>query len=308
MKNFLIIFLLLFSFSLQSQNDVPEIIWDNVMIHRDIVYGKEDSSVQVLDVFTQSTYAGEPEWYITDTVKRKTLVHFHGGGWLLGDKGSIVGIVSELVFFPFLQKGYNVVNVNYRQGNGTAPAAVEDALYVLGWIAKNAEKYNIDKEKVILMGESAGGHLALTAGMLYKNPDYKKYASGSEINVKAVINIAGIIDIADAQSFMKNESTYNWNYPLLWIGDTSRIKEISEKFSPINLVNKDTPPIITGHGKLDQLVPYQQAEIFHIKLDLHGIKNRLISFEKGKHLAFGREGTQKFYNAVFEFLSDAVMK
>jgi acetyl esterase/lipase len=304
MRSIQFIFIFLLSINLHSQVEVPEIIWDNVMIHRDIIYGQDDPASQLLDIYTQSHYVGEPEWYIQDTLKRKTLVHFHGGGWLLGDKTSIVGINSDLVFYPFLTKGFNVVNVNYREGNNTAPAAVEDALYALGWIADNADPYNIDIDKIILMGESAGGHLALAAGILFKKKTYKKSFLTSKIHVCAIINIAGITDIAATLSFMQDESNYDWNYPLLWIGDTSRISSISEKYSPIHLVDKDCPPIITGHGKLDDLVPYQHAEKLHKMLDQYGIKNKLISFEKGKHMAFGDAGTRHFYQEVFLFLDE----
>lgn len=301
--NQIIFFILLFfSTELKSQQESVQVIWDNVIFYNNLLYGQDDSASQVLDIYIQGEFVGEPEWYIHDSTKRKTLIHFHGGGWLVGDKNSIVGINSELVFYPFLLKGYNIINVAYRKGPGTAPEAVEDALCALGWIVKNASTYNIDPDNLVLMGESAGGHLALVAGFTSRDPEYEKYFSSANAKIRAIINIAGITDIENTESFMRNESSYNWNYPLLWIGDPKRIKTISKKYSPVNLVNKNSPPVITGHGKLDQLVPYQQAITLKSELDNYGIRNRLILFENGAHMSFGKEGTQKFYDEVFKFL------
>ena len=86
----------------------------------------------------------------------------HGGGWVEGSKeGSVLGIL------PYLQMGFSVVNVEYRLGRvSLAPAAVEDCLCALHWIGRNAAKYNFDLTKVIITGGSAGGHLALTTGMI----------------------------------------------------------------------------------------------------------------------------------------------
>ena len=86
----------------------------------------------------------------------------HGGGWVAGTKeGSVLGAL------PYLQRGFAVVNVEYRLGKASlAPAAVEDCLCALHWIGQNAKKYNFDLTKVIVTGGSAGGHLALTTGMI----------------------------------------------------------------------------------------------------------------------------------------------
>lgn len=59
-----------------------------------------------------------------------------------------------------------MVNLEYRKGENTAPAAVEDVLCALEWIADHAEEYNLDMDRVVLSGGSAGGHLSLIAGFL----------------------------------------------------------------------------------------------------------------------------------------------
>src|SRR3954466_513042 len=75
--------------------------------------------------------------------------------------------VSTLYVLPYLEMGFAVVNVEYRMPKvSLAPAAVEDCLCALHWIGRNAQKYHFDLSKVIVTGESAGGHLALTTAMI----------------------------------------------------------------------------------------------------------------------------------------------
>src|SRR5712671_2007306 len=93
---------------------------------------------------------------------RPTLINIHGGGWTGGTKEA-----NSLMFLPFLQMGWNVVNVEYRLARvSLAPAAVEDCLCALRWVYRNAKQYNIDVNRIVLTGNSAGGHLALTTGMI----------------------------------------------------------------------------------------------------------------------------------------------
>src|SRR5713226_9103806 len=69
-----------------------------------------------------------------------TLIYIHGGGWVGGSKEG-----AALTFVPYLEMGWNVVNVEYRLGRvALAPAAVEDCLCALRWIAAHAKDYDID--------------------------------------------------------------------------------------------------------------------------------------------------------------------
>ena len=90
------------------------------------------------------------------------LMMIHGGGWVQGTKEAQV-----LRLLPYLEMGWAVANVTYRLVQvSKAPAAVEDCLCALQWIARNAERYNFDTSRIVTSGNSAGGHLALTSGMV----------------------------------------------------------------------------------------------------------------------------------------------
>ena len=89
------------------------------------------------------------------------VVYYHGGGWSDGHKAD-----GQLFALPFLDMGFAVVNVGYRlTATASAPAAVEDAICAVRWVTANASTYRLDSTRVVLVGHSAGGHLALMAGM-----------------------------------------------------------------------------------------------------------------------------------------------
>ena len=86
-----------------------------------------------------------------------TLIYFHGGGWTAGSKEA-----SSLTFLPFLNMGWNVVNVEYRLAKvSLAPAAVQDSLCALRWVYRNGKEYNVDLNRLVVMGNSAADTLHL---------------------------------------------------------------------------------------------------------------------------------------------------
>lgn len=87
----------------------------------DVAYGEDPQ--QKMDIFLHGTRTGEPNYFSVDPAPRPTLVWIHGGGWVAGDKASET---SQLI--PYLQQGWNVYNLNYRQGANTAPQAVDDVM------------------------------------------------------------------------------------------------------------------------------------------------------------------------------------
>ena len=90
------------------------------------------------------------------------MIHFHGGFWAAGTTEA-----SQMYLIPWFEMGWNIVNVEYRLARvAQAPAAMEDCLCALRFVAAQAETYNFDVNRIVSMGESAGGHLALTSGMI----------------------------------------------------------------------------------------------------------------------------------------------
>ena len=155
-------------------------------------------------------------------------MYFHGGGWVGGNKDANV-----LRLLPYLEMGWSVVNVSYRLGRvSLAPAAVEDCLCALRWVIQNAEEYNFDTSRIVVTGNSAGGHLALTTGMVPASAGLDRQCPGNEpLEVAAVINWYGITDVGDLLEG-PNERTY----AVEWMGSMSDRLEIARQVSPLTYV------------------------------------------------------------------------
>ena len=270
-------------------------IFDNIIIQKDVVYGSEDSSQQILDAYIQGNFEGEPNWVTLDSTLHPVLIFIHGGGWLGGDK-----VDNVLQFVPFLEKGFNVFSLNYRMGPGTAPAAAEDVICALRWIVDRADGYNLDTEQIYITGSSAGGHLSLVTGFAPTSGiDYN--CDVSDVNISGIINQFGITEIADNHEFLKTFKP-DWNYTIGWIGDEERVEEVSRKYSPVYMSTEDAPPVLTIHGSIDSVVPYTQALQLEATLKEKGVAHKLITIEGGNHGGFQDEGWHTLMEETFQFI------
>jgi len=233
-----------------------------------------------------------------------TLILFHGGGWVDGQKERNV-----LYLLPYLAMGWSAVNVEYRTGHQSpAPAAVEDTRCALRWITNHAREYSLDTSKFVLTGTSAGGHLALITGMLPANTVFDRQCTVDggprwntstvpEVKVAAIVNWFGIGDVADLLDGPNAK-----NYAREWFGSMSNPEQLGKQLSPVNYVRAGLPPIITIHGELDDVAPYSHAVRLHAALDKAGVPNRLVTIKGRKHGGFNREEMMSSYAAIREFL------
>ena len=223
------------------------------------------------------------------------LMYIHGGGWVGGTKES-----SVLRILPYLEMGWAVANVEYRLGAvARAPAAVEDGLCALRWVIRNAGQYNLDTSRIVTTGNSAGGHLALTTGMIPASAGLDRECPGSEeLSVAAIINWYGITEVGDLLDGPNIRS-----YAVEWMGSLENRLEIAERVSPMTYVRAGLPPTLTIHGDADPTVPYQHAVALHEKLDELGVPNMLHTVPGGRHGGFNQEQTVAIFETIRRFLS-----
>jgi len=227
-----------------------------------------------------------------------TFIYYHGGGWVGGSKEA-----SVLRLMPFLEQGWAAVNVQYRLGDvSLAPAAVEDSLCALRWVGRNASQYGFDTDRLVVSGNSAGGHLALTTGMLPADSElYRQCADMETPDVAAIVNWYGITDVGDLLHG-ENEKTY----AVRWMGSMPDRMEIASRVSPLNYVRSDLPPIITIHGKADPTVPYAHAVQLHESLNRAEVTNQLLTVPNGGHGGFPANEMLRIYETIFNFLDENV--
>jgi acetyl esterase/lipase len=209
------------------------------------------------------------------------IIHFHGGGFKQG-------AAEEKTALLFAKAGFVGISINYRlSGEAIFPAAVHDCKTAVRWARANAKKYGIDPNKIGAFGGSAGGHLALmlgtSAGDKYLEGDgeYPEFSS----NVKTVVanypptdflrmnDVKGDIDHDAAKS---PES--------LFIGGAIQtMKEVVQKANPIAYLDKNDPPMLILHGRMDGSVPMSQSELLVAELKKLGIKHEFIIVENAGH-------------------------
>ena len=223
------------------------------------------------------------------------LMYIHGGGWVGGSKEA-----SVLRLLPWLERGWAVVNVQYRLGQvSLAPAAVEDCLCALRWVIANAEDYNIDPDRIVVTGNSAGGHLALTTGMIPAASGLDRQCPGSEeLSVAAIINWYGITDVGD---LLDGENVKS--YAVRWMGSMPDRFEIAKRVSPLTYVRGGVPPVLTIHGDADPVVPYQHAVRLHEELGQAGVSSELHTVPGGRHGGFSRDETIAIFETIDRFLT-----
>ena len=269
------VFILDITWCLSPGNNLPS----GYQAYLNILYG--DSSQQVLDIYTTGQ-------------KAPTLVYFHGGGWIQGSKDD--NYILDQVFIPYFDKHWNIVNVEYRLGGNTAPHAPLDALLAINWIKDNGLDFKLDIGNLITMGHSAGGHLALFAGF--------STHGRQGVNIGGIINYLGITNIAMLEKYLAKKEDPELNYPLYWIGSKKLVADISNRYSPVFLVTKNSPPVISIHGEKDEVVPYAQAVDLHRILKRSGIKNLLLPLDTDLHQIFGPELQKMIDPKIFNFFSN----
>jgi acetyl esterase/lipase len=251
-----------------------------------------------LTYLTASNYEAKLDLYVTRTPEKPlpTLIWIHGGGWTGGAKDSATGIPA------YLAMGMNVVNVEYRLARvAAAPAAVEDCRCALRWVIQHAKEYGIDTARLVVSGGSAGGHLALTTGMLPAAAGLDRLCPGPDnLKVAAIVNWYGISDVNELLDGPNMRA-----YAVTWLGSAIDRDQIAKRVSPLTYVRSGLPPILTIHGDADPTVPYTQSVRLHKALTDAGVPNELMTMAGGKHGFDCCTATQRAqaYVKIREFLA-----
>jgi acetyl esterase/lipase len=229
-----------------------------------------------------------------ETVVRPTVLYIHGGGWAHHTKeNDIFGIL------PYLARGMDVVNIDYRQANqARAPAAVEDCRCALHWVFQHAKDYGFDTQRV---GVSAGGHLALMTGMLDEKAGFDDtcaFTIGQQpVKVAAIVDFFGPTDVVELLQPPREQS-----WAVEWFAEVTDRTELARRVSPLEYVRPKLPPIITIHGTVDPAVPYEQSVRLHEALEKAGVPHELVTIENGGHASYPDSEKLRAQAEVFKFL------
>ncbi|RRA47505.1 alpha/beta hydrolase [Acidipila sp. EB88] len=274
-----------------SAGDWAELASFHYGVGANIAYGTFGNTTVHLDVW-ENHAAKKPV---------PTLIYIHGGGWVFGDKGG-----SPNSFLPYIERGWDVVNVEYRMASSaSAPGAVQDVRCALRWVYNNADKYHFDTNRIVVSGHSAGGHLALMTGMLTEAAGLDDACPADAVTppmkVAAIVNWFGISDVNAILAGPDRKT-----YAVAWLSGAQDKQAVAKQSSPLTYVHAGQPPVITVHGDHDSVVPYSQAQKLKAALDQVGVRNELVTIPGGDHGSFNDAETLRAFREIWKFL-DAVV-
>lgn len=181
---------------------------------------------------------------------RPVVVCIHGGAWVAGHS-----IDHHRHIVRLAKEGFVAVSINYRLApKHPYPAALDDVKAALRFVRSKAKGWNIDPERVAVLGESAGGHLALLVGLMNGAGD-----PDGGTKVRAVVNYCGPTDFASWRPPFHGEAILflavqrnSAGILKAFLGAADRDAEIVKTASPITYVTKarakDLPPVLTLQG------------------------------------------------------------
>lgn len=230
-----------------------------VVTKTDVIYGRVEGSALLANI----AYPDGPSL-------KPAILSVHGGRWRAGNRAD----ASSIKVAQWAEFGFFAMSIDYRLvGGSPAPAPQLDMLCAIRWLHAHAAEYNVDPERIYLIGQSAGGHMVslfATAGEVGfpRVGGWEK----ARTDVRAVISVAGTYELTGL----------SWGN--LWTPVTGDVNEARKLASPINHVSASTKPILVIHSDDDKSVPVQQATDFVEKLKATGVQHRYVHFADKGHM------------------------
>jgi acetyl esterase/lipase len=247
----------------------------------DVSYGED--SLQTLDVYL-------PAGRSVDSTK--SIILIHGGGWNGGSKSEFTGYIDT---FRKRMPDYAIFNLNYRLVNGgnRFPTQEIDVKAAVDHILEHAVEYGINKDKMALLGISAGGHLALLQAYKYRQPQ-----------IQAVIDFFGPTDLVTM--YQKPWHPFVTYALQMVVGATPASNgDLYRQSSPVYYIDRNSPPTLIFHGANDNIVDVSQSKLLKQKLQQAGVKHDLIVYPGERHGWAGSRMSHSF-DRIEEFLKENV--
>jgi acetyl esterase/lipase len=235
-----------------------------VRLYKDLAYVPNGHERQKLDLYVPENSGG----------LMPLIVWIHGGGWMGGSKKNCPPLL-------WTRKGYVVASIDYRLSQDAKfPAQIEDCKAAVRWLRVHASEYEIDEDRIVAWGGSAGGHLASLLGTAGEVPEWERGGPSVSSRVQAVIDWYGRADLTRVAT---DPTWANSPSALLLGGCGKKFAELAKKASPILHVSNDDPPFLIMHGTMDTVVPFRQSQAFEGALEGAGVESHLVTLEGAGH-------------------------
>jgi len=242
------------------------------------VYTRDGSA---LDVYAPARGTPPPGgWPVILTIQ--------GGGWEWARRTDLAGKLAGLT-----AQGFVVVPVDHIYaspgGPSTWPANIEDVRNAIRWVRVHAAALHVNPDKLVMLGDSSGGHMAALAALLPAGPvsadrpsTSPSKAAGPEIStqVQAVVDFYGPTDLAAEWNNIPKTRPY---LAAFLGGSPDQIPGRYQAASPVTYVNVLSPPIYIVQGMKDTTVPVSQSQELADALQAAGVPHQLVVIPKAAH-------------------------
>ena len=207
-------------------------------------------------------------------MKYPLILQTKGSGWMKQNLGH-----GLLVWEPIVEKGYCVAEIEYRTLEQVSfPGQVIDSNSALEFLLKNQSQFNFDPDKIILAGDSSGGHTALLQ-LLTK--DDQKYGLTSKIDFCGLIDYYAPTDLSliEDDDYLNSQMNAKMvREQFLKLKDKETENELVKAHRVIPYLDKidNVPPILILHGSKDNIVPLTQSQALYEALVKKGSEVEMI--------------------------------
>jgi acetyl esterase/lipase len=224
--------------------------------------------------------------------KLPAILVIHGGGFNDGDKARPreMNIATNLVL-----QNYVCMSINYKlrrkAGDVTWPQAVYDAKAAVRWLRKNAERQQIDPERIGVIGCSAGGNLATMLVLTQPKDGFEVADTNVSSAVSCAVDFYGAVDLM------------NYHDMKMFNRTRAEAPELYVKASPVTYARKDAPPILLVHGTADAVVPVRQSQTLDAALTKVGAEHQFVIVPDAPHTFNLQPKQRDLRPLVFEFFA-----
>lgn len=250
-----------------ARMDPPYILPEGVRVETDIVFASPGGRDLHLDLFAPESGTGP----------LPAILFIQGSGYNGNNKASFW---REAAYFA--TRGFIGISIEHRgigPDGATWPSILADGRAGLEWMRSSGTGYGVDPERIALVGQSSGGHLAAMLGVA---PDA---ASTTHSAVRGVVAINPLLDPVYFAEHEVWSDEYQFVIDLvpLFGGAYAERPELWRSALPIRYVSNDDPPFLIFHGVEDGTLPIEQIESMHAALTREGVAAEFIIVEGGNH-------------------------
>ncbi|MGD6806107.1 MAG: alpha/beta hydrolase fold domain-containing protein [Candidatus Bathyarchaeia archaeon] len=212
------------------------------------------------------------------------IIYIHGGGWVEGNRSDFNSTATL-----YAKRGIAGFAIDYTlaSANNTAwPANIQDAIAALAYIRENAALYHVDRNRIAVMGSSAGAQLASLLGTLTGDEPFLSGNREGSIysQVCMIINFDGVEDLEYVGQNRTENNDLIYKIVSSQFGGVSYSQnpQLWKEASPVTYITAGDPTFVLIHGVNDRVVPIQIVESFNAKLQAGGVKTHFIKID-GDH-------------------------